>query len=43
MITITGSMNILFAGYNIHKPVSFLALSVQDHGVMELQLHFVHA
>jgi polyisoprenoid-binding protein YceI len=43
MITITGSMNIVFADYNIQKPVSFLVLSVQDHGVMELQLHFVHA
>ncbi len=43
MITITGSMNILFADYNIQKPTSFLVLSVQDHGVMELQLHFVHA
>jgi polyisoprenoid-binding protein YceI len=43
MITITGSMPIVFADYNIQKPVSFLVLSVDDHGVMELQLHFVHA
>lgn len=43
MITITGSMPIVFADYNIQKPVSFLVLSVEDHGVMELQLHFVHS
>ena len=43
MITITGSMPIVFADFNIQKPVSFLVLSVDDHGVMELQLHFVHA
>lgn len=43
MITITGSMNIVFADYNIQKPTSFLVLSVADHGVMELQLHFVHS
>jgi polyisoprenoid-binding protein YceI len=43
VITITGSMTIVFADYNIRKPSSFLVLSVDDHGVMELQLHFVHA
>jgi hypothetical protein len=43
MITITGSMNITFADFNIQKLTSFIVLSVDDHGVMELQLHFVHA
>jgi len=43
MITITGSMPIVFADFNIQKPTSFIVLSVNDHGVMELQLHFVHA
>jgi polyisoprenoid-binding protein YceI len=43
MITITGSLNITFADYNMEKPTSFVVLSVDDHGVMELQLHFVHA
>jgi len=43
MITITGSMTIVFADFNIQKPTSFIVLSVDDHGVMELQLHFVHA
>ena len=43
MITITGSMTITFADFNIQKPTSFVVLSVDDHGVMELQLHFVHA
>ena len=43
MITITGSMPMVFADFNIQKPTSFIVLSVNDHGVMELQLHFVHA
>lgn len=43
MITITGSTTITFADFGIEKPTSFIVLSVDDHGVMELQLHFVHA
>ena len=43
MITITGSLPISFSDFNIQKPTSFIVLSVDDHGVMELQLHFVHA
>jgi polyisoprenoid-binding protein YceI len=43
VIAITGSMTITFADFNIQKPTSFIVLSVDDHGVMELQLHFVHA
>jgi polyisoprenoid-binding protein YceI len=43
MITITGSLSITFADYDMQKPTSFAVLSVDDHGVMELQLHFVHA
>jgi polyisoprenoid-binding protein YceI len=43
MMTVTGSMTITFADFNIEKPSSFVVLSVEDHGVMELQLHFVHA
>jgi len=38
---------LLAGGYGIwylfFRRSSFLVLSVDDHGVMELQLHFVHA
>jgi polyisoprenoid-binding protein YceI len=40
---VTGSTNIAFADYNITPPSSFAVLSVDDHGVMELQLFFKHA
>jgi polyisoprenoid-binding protein YceI len=40
VVTVTGSLEIAFADYNIEKPTSFLVLSIEDHGVMELQLHF---
>ncbi len=43
LMTVTGSMTIAFADFNIEPPSSFAVLSVDDHGVMELQLHFVHA
>jgi polyisoprenoid-binding protein YceI len=38
--TVTGSIEILFADYDIERPTSFLVLSIEDHGIMELQLHF---
>jgi hypothetical protein len=40
---IFGSLEIQFAGYDIETPNSGLVLSVEDHGVMELQLVFEHA
>jgi polyisoprenoid-binding protein YceI len=43
VMTVTGSMTISFADYQIQKPTSFAVLSVDDHGTMEFQLHFVHA
>jgi polyisoprenoid-binding protein YceI len=43
VVTVTGSLPILFADYSIERPSSFLVLSIQDHGIMELQLHFRHA
>jgi polyisoprenoid-binding protein YceI len=43
MLTVTGSMTIVFADFQIEKPSSFAVLSVDDHGIMELQLHLVHA
>ena len=40
VVTVTGSIEIAFADYAIEKPTSFLVLSIEDHGIMELQLHF---
>lgn len=40
VVTVTGSVEIAFADYAIEKPTSFLVLSIEDHGIMELQLHF---
>jgi polyisoprenoid-binding protein YceI len=37
---LAGAIEIAFADYNIEKPTSFLVLSIEDHGIMELQLHF---
>jgi len=42
VVTVTGSLDILFADYQIQEPVSFAILSIEDHGVMEFQLHFRH-
>jgi polyisoprenoid-binding protein YceI len=43
VVTITGSIDIAFADYDIGQPTSFLVLSIEDHGIMEFQLHFRHA
>jgi polyisoprenoid-binding protein YceI len=40
VIAVTGSLAIAFADYGIQAPTSFIALSVEDHGTMELQLMF---
>lgn len=42
VVTVTGSIEILFADYGIERPTSFIVLSIEDHGTMELQLHFRH-
>jgi polyisoprenoid-binding protein YceI len=42
-IAVTGSLPIAFADYNITKPSSFVVLTVEDQGTMELQLFFTHA
>ena len=39
-IVVTGSIPIVFADYDIEKPVSAAVLSVEDRGEMELQLFF---
>ncbi len=40
LVTVSGSTTIVFADYGFQGPSSFAVLSVEDHGVMELQLHF---
>ncbi|HXG27063.1 MAG TPA: YceI family protein, partial [Candidatus Binatia bacterium] len=42
VVTVTGSIEIRFADYDIEQPRSFLVLSIEDHGIMEFQLHFRH-
>lgn len=42
VVTVTGSLEIQFADYQIQQPVSFAILSIEDHGTMEFQLHFRH-
>ena len=42
VVTVTGSVEIPFADYGIQQPTSFLVLSIEDHGIIELQLHFRH-
>jgi polyisoprenoid-binding protein YceI len=43
VVTITGSIDILFADYSISRPTSFAILSIADHGTMELQLQLTKA
>jgi polyisoprenoid-binding protein YceI len=40
VITVTGSTEIAFADYGIGQPTSGAVLSVEDHGIFELQLFF---
>ncbi len=40
VVTVTGSIDILFADYSIDRPTSFAVLSIADHGTMEFQLKF---
>jgi len=42
-VTVTGSVPIVFADYGVTPPTSFIAVSVEDHGIIEFQLHFSHA
>lgn len=43
VVTVTGSVPIVFADYDVTPPTSFIAVSVEDHGILEFQLHFSHA
>jgi polyisoprenoid-binding protein YceI len=38
VVTVTGSIDIVFADYGISRPNSFMVLSIADHGTMEFQL-----
>lgn len=40
VVTVTGSVEIQFADFSIQRPSSFFVLSIEDHGILELQLHF---
>jgi polyisoprenoid-binding protein YceI len=40
VVTVTGSIDILFADYGMSRPTSFLVLTIADHGIMEFQLQF---
>jgi polyisoprenoid-binding protein YceI len=43
VITVVGSLPIQFADYNIASPQGMIVLSIEDHGTLELQLHFARA
>jgi polyisoprenoid-binding protein YceI len=38
VIAVTGQLDIPFADYDIAKPTSFAVLSIEDHGILEVQL-----
>jgi polyisoprenoid-binding protein YceI len=40
VVTVVGSIDIVFADHDIAQPTSFLVLSIEDHGTLELKLHF---
>jgi polyisoprenoid-binding protein YceI len=42
-VVLIGSLDITFADYGIEKPNSFMVLSVDDHGVLELQILLTEA
>ena len=43
VITVVGSLPVVFADYGIAQPSSMIVLSVEDHGTMEFQVHFSRA
>ena len=43
VVTIVGSLPIVFADYGMDSPRSMIVLSVEDNGVMELQLQLTRA
>ncbi|HEV8547089.1 MAG TPA: YceI family protein [Candidatus Limnocylindrales bacterium] len=43
VVTVTGSIDILFADYSISRPTSFAVLTIADHGTLEFQLQLTRA
>ncbi len=43
VVTVAGSIPIVFADYGIAKPEAMVVLSVEDHGVMEVQLQLTRS
>ncbi|HEY6570069.1 MAG TPA: YceI family protein [Candidatus Limnocylindrales bacterium] len=43
VITVAGSLPIQFADYSIQQPQGMIVLSVEDHGILELQVHFTQS
>ena len=43
VVTVAGSLPIQFADYSIQQPRGMIVLSVEDHGILELQVHFTGA
>jgi polyisoprenoid-binding protein YceI len=43
VIAVTGSLPITFADYGVEAPSSFVVVSIDDHGTMELQLFFARS
>ena len=40
VIVVTGQIDLPFADFDIEKPVAARVLSIEDHGILELQLFF---
>jgi len=40
VIAVTGQLDITFADFDIAQPTSFAVLSIEDHGILEVQLFF---
>ena len=43
VISVAGSLPIQFADYSIQQPQGMIVLSVEDHGILELQVHFTQS
>ena len=43
VVTVVGSIDVVFADYGFSGPSSFKVLSVEDHGIMEFQLVFARS
>jgi polyisoprenoid-binding protein YceI len=43
VIAVTGQLDIAFADYDIEQPTSLAVLSIEDHGILEVQLFFSKA